>query len=212
MPNQVQREAANALTAERELDDRVRPTPDVDGRVCERFVHRNAGVAEPANACAIPESLRERRAQHQRDVLDRVVLVDFEVARCPNRQIEQGVMPEAREDVVVEPDARLDRYLAGAVEAEVHAHVGLPRPSCDGGLPWGVGRRDSVAVPHAFSPKRRPIAAACAASPSAIASVVTVSRIELNPARSMRWTWTNFPKASTPSGPDDLASPPVGST
>ena len=46
----------------------------------ERLVHRHRRVAEPGDPGPVAERLGERRAEDQRDVLDRVVLVDVEVA------------------------------------------------------------------------------------------------------------------------------------
>ena len=53
---------------------------------------------------AVAERLGERGAEHERDVLDRVVLVDLEVAVGRDGQVEQAVVGERAEQVVVEAD------------------------------------------------------------------------------------------------------------
>ena len=76
---------------------------------------------------AVAERLGERGAEDERDVLDRVVLVDLEVAVGVDRQVEQAVVGERAEQVVVEADPGVDRGVAGAVEAEGDRDLGLVR-------------------------------------------------------------------------------------
>jgi hypothetical protein len=67
---------------------------------------------------AVAERLRETRlAERDADVLDRVVLVDVEVARGVQRQVEAAVPREQLEHVVEEADAGADVVAALAVEA-----------------------------------------------------------------------------------------------
>ena len=58
--DELERQAADALAAERQVDDRVRPAADVDDGRRERLVHRDGAVAEPADPGAIAERLGER--------------------------------------------------------------------------------------------------------------------------------------------------------
>ena len=67
------------------------------------------GTLASPNRCdpgAVAERLGERGPEHERDVLDRVVLVDLEVAVGLDREVEQAVVGERAEQVVVEADAR----------------------------------------------------------------------------------------------------------
>ena len=82
-------------------------------------------LAEPGDPGPVAERLGERRAEHEGDVLDRVVLVDLEVAVGVDRQVEQAVVGERAEEVVVEPDAGVDAGVARAVEPERDGHLGL---------------------------------------------------------------------------------------
>ena len=129
--HELQRQPADAFAAEREVDDRVRAAADVDDGSGDRFVHRDGAVAEPADAGTIAERLGDGRAQHERDVLDRVVLVDLQVAVRVDREVEQAVVGERAEQVVVEPDAGVDGGVAGPVEAERDRDLRLVRRARD---------------------------------------------------------------------------------
>ena len=184
------RQRSDALAAERQVDDGVRPPREVQGSR-ERLVHRHRCVAEPPDAGPVAERLGEGRAQHERDVLDRVVLVHVEVAGRLDLEVEQGVMGERSEQVVVEADARADGRFAPAVEVEGDRDVGLSgRPA--------LGR---CAPAHGAASKRISTARRCASRPSARARTPTVSRKLARPSRLTRWTWTQVPNASTLSAP-----------
>ena len=86
--DELERHAADALAAERQVDDGIGSTTDVDHCGCERFVHRHRCLAEAADPGPIAEGLPERRTQDERDVFDRVVLVDLEVAGRPDLDVE----------------------------------------------------------------------------------------------------------------------------
>ena len=107
--DELGRELADPGIAERQVDDRVGPAADVDDGRGDGLVHRHGRVAEAADARPVAERLGERRAQDERDVLDRVVLVDLEVAAGRHVEVEQAVVGERGEQVVVEADAGRDR-------------------------------------------------------------------------------------------------------
>ena len=111
--------------AEWQVDHGIRTAADVDDRMGERLVHRDRALAEPGDPGSIAERLGERRAEDERDVLDRVVLVDLEVAVGADGEIEQAMVREGAEQVIVEPDARVDRPVALAIEPERDRDVGL---------------------------------------------------------------------------------------
>ena len=125
MLDQLERQRPDPFATERQVDDRVRPAPDIDDGRGERLVHRHARLTESMDAGAVAQRLGERDTEHERDVLDGVVLVDLEVAIGRDRQVEQAVVAERPQEVVVEADPRRDRGVAGAVEAERDGHVRL---------------------------------------------------------------------------------------
>ncbi len=81
MLDELERQPADPLAAERQIDHRVRPATDVDDGPGQRLVHRDRRLAEPADPGTVAERLREGSPEHERHVLDGVVLVDIEVAR-----------------------------------------------------------------------------------------------------------------------------------
>ena len=112
-------EVAERLALQTELDDRAGPAGQVDDRPRQRLVQRRVGRAEARDAAPFPERLIERLAERQRAVLDRVVIVDLEVALASQGQVEARVPGERAEHVIEEADAGCDLGLAAAVEAEV---------------------------------------------------------------------------------------------
>ena len=115
----------------------VRPAGHVDGGVGERLVHRDEGVAEPADALLVAERLAQRLAQHDRGVLDRVVSLDLDVALGAHGQVEAGVAAQRGEHVVEERHAGVDVDDSGAVEVELDDDVGFLGLAFDAGATAG---------------------------------------------------------------------------
>ena len=114
--DQLERESTGMEAAEREVDDRIGSAADVDHGGRDRLVHRHRALAEAGDPGPVAERLGERRAEDERDVLDRVVLVDLEVAVGVDGEVEQAVVGERAQQVVVEADPGVDAGVAGAVE------------------------------------------------------------------------------------------------
>ena len=91
----------------------------------QRLVHRDEGVAEPADALLVAESLPQRLPQHDRGVLDGVMRLDLDVALGAHGQVEAGVAAQRGQHVVVERHTGVDVDLAGAVEVEFDDDVGF---------------------------------------------------------------------------------------
>jgi hypothetical protein len=91
----------------RQLDPvhQVGPIREVEVDGDARVGHRNPGRAEAAQTRAVADRLAQRLAQDNADVLDRVVLVDLEVALGAHAQVEQSVARERVQQVVEEGDA-----------------------------------------------------------------------------------------------------------
>ena len=84
----------------------MRPAAEIDRRDGERLVHRHDEVAGAVDALAVAERLQHRLAERDADVLDGVVLIDVEVARRLQREIEAAVTREQLQHVIEEADAR----------------------------------------------------------------------------------------------------------
>ena len=111
----------------RHLDpvDQVRPATDVHHHPGQRLVHRQEKKAVAADAHFVAQRLLEGLAEHQADVLDRVMVVHRHVPLGHHRQIEQPVLGEQREHVVEKRHAGLDLGRPAPVNREGERDVGL---------------------------------------------------------------------------------------
>ena len=128
---QRQREPADAIAGERERDLGMRAADEVDRRGRARLVHRDRRGPYRVDADAAVERLPDRVAERGEHVLDRVVLVDLEVAARQQLEVEPAVEGEQRQQVVEEADAGLDSRAAAAVELERDAQRRLGRRADD---------------------------------------------------------------------------------
>ena len=156
------------------------PAADVDDGRGERLVHRHRALPEPGDAGPVAERLGERGAEDERDVLDGVVLVDLEVAVGVDGEVEQAVVGERAEEVVEEPDARVDAGVARAVEAERDGDLGLV------GRP-GDASRDG---PRAGRSRCRRGAWSCRGLLSMVGRRAAMSRSFSSGSRTVRRRWS----------------------
>ena len=115
---QRRREPADPVAGEDELDLGVRAADEVDRRGRERLVHRHRRRAVACDSGTVAERARERVAERGEDVLDRVVLVDVEVAAGEQLEVEAAVEGEERQQVIEKADSGRDARAADAVEVE----------------------------------------------------------------------------------------------
>src|SRR5690606_25975914 len=87
--------------------------------------------AVATDAPLVAERAFQRVAELQCDVLDRVMLVDVEIAAALDLEREAAVLAELLEHVIEEADARLRDGLGLAVEVDFDADVGLARLALD---------------------------------------------------------------------------------
>ena len=127
-------ELAQHLAHQAEVDDRARPAGQIDHGARQRLVERGMGRAEAGDAATLAERPVERLAERQRAVLDRVVVVDLEVALAGGAD-RSGHAWQGGQHVVEKADAGLDLGAAGAVEVERHRDGGLAGLAADLGAP-----------------------------------------------------------------------------
>ena len=111
-------EIANTGRADLEIDDGVRPAAQIDGRHGERFVHRHHEVARAIDAAAVAKRVRDSLAERDAEILDGVMLVDVEVARRIDLEIERAVPRHELEHVIEKADAGAHAVAALAVERD----------------------------------------------------------------------------------------------
>ena len=130
--DELERERAGPLAAERQVDDCIRPAAEVDDGPASDFVHRHARVTEPGDPGPVAERLREGRPEDEGHVLDRVVLVDLQIAGGADLEVEQPVVGERPEQVIVEADPGGHARPARPVEVEGQGDRGLARRPLEG--------------------------------------------------------------------------------
>ena len=108
------------------VEDAERAAGDVDRALGQRLVHRHQRRAVAADPGAVAERLVERLAEHDADVLHRVVGAGLEVAARLDLQAEPAVAGEQVEHVVEEADAGLGARLS-PVEVEREPDLRLGR-------------------------------------------------------------------------------------
>src|SRR5262249_53544908 len=102
-------------------------------RDAERFIHRHQKVPRAVDAAPRAERLRHDFSEGDADVLDRVMLIDIEVARRVEGQIERAVAREELQHMVKKTDARANSITPSPVEDQRHANARLRRLSIDYG-------------------------------------------------------------------------------
>jgi hypothetical protein len=108
------------------FEHEIRAARQVDRDLRFALIHRQQ-KAVAADAGLVAERLAQRLADGQRAILDRVVLVDVQVAAAAQLQRKAAVPGELLEHVIEEADAGGDAAGGAAVEFELQLDVGFAR-------------------------------------------------------------------------------------
>src|SRR5690606_10259424 len=130
---EVDVEAADERARERHVPLQPGTSGEIDDDARERLVERNVGMAVATDALLVADRARDRLAERDADVLDRVVRVDVQVAFALDLQIDESVTRDLVEHVVEERHAAGELALAGAVEIDEDPHAGLGGIAADFG-------------------------------------------------------------------------------
>src|SRR5213593_289940 len=207
---QVEVEVRHARPRHRHAEDEERPARQVHRRGDERLVHRDERGAVADDALFVAERQPERLPEHDADVLDRVMLVHFDVPLRLDGEVHQAVLRPRLEHVAEERDWRLHLRGAGAVEVELERDLRLLGLALDAGLPCRRLRAHSL-LPGSF-PSRSSAARPCPASPSIRVSVLRWGAAAASPRSEYSMTLERLTKSSVPSGDAKRAVPAVGRT
>src|SRR5579863_102579 len=130
---QVDIKIAYALAARRSAGKRrcaeyeIGAPAQVDGGERQRLIHGHHKVAGAVDPLLRTERQAQRLAEHDAGVLNRVMLIDVEVAARLEFQVKPAVPREKLKHVVEKADAGRDRVPSAAVERQPRANVGLCR-------------------------------------------------------------------------------------
>src|SRR5690606_22876868 len=106
---------------------------EIDDDARERLVERNVGMAVATDALLVADRARDRLAERDADVLDRVGAGEVRVACALDFQIAESVTRERVGHVVEARHAAGELALAGAVEIDEDPHAGLGGIAADFG-------------------------------------------------------------------------------
>src|SRR5919197_4155596 len=175
--DQLDVEGADLRLLDADVVDEEGSPREVDHRRHQRLVERHASLAEAADAGLLAGALTQRLAEGEPDVLDRVVVVDLQVARRAEGQVEEAVLREQLEHVVQKRDAGLHLVAAAAVEGELETDVGLLGLPRDARAAYPGARRCPARTHRHQRPpaaaSRRSTASPCASRPSRRARRIT---------------------------------------
>ena len=137
-------EAADLGARKLHLPDEIWPARDIERGSRQRLVHGKVDRGVAADALALAQRPRNRLAERDAGILDRVVVVDVQVALRPDRHVDQRMARKLLQHVVEKADAGGDFEAAGAVEIDFHRDGGLLGLAGDTGRPvasaWALGR------------------------------------------------------------------------
>ena len=118
---------------EGDVGGEVGPAREVHRAEDQGLVHREGKAAVAADPGLVADRLADRGAEHDPDILDRVVGVDGEVAPACAGEVEEAVAREAVQHMVEEADPGVDGGDAGSVEVQGDGDIGLLGGAGDGG-------------------------------------------------------------------------------
>ena len=125
---------ADHAAGERNVQRQAGAPREVDDHARERFVQRHIGMAIAADALFIAHGTRERLANGDTHVFDRVVAVDVQIALGVHFQVDQAMACDLLEHVVKKTNTGVQAGLARAVEIQAHGDARL------GGIAADFGR------------------------------------------------------------------------
>ena len=116
---------ANLRNGESDVRREVRPAAEIHRAEDECLVHGQSEAAVAADACFVTDRLTDCGAQHNTNVLNRVVRVYIEVAFAGAGEVEEPVAGEAVQHVIEEADSCVDAGSARPVKVQCDGDVGL---------------------------------------------------------------------------------------
>jgi hypothetical protein len=118
-------EVANTLGADFAGDDAVWAAAEIDCGGGERFIHWHQKISGAEDAAFVADGFGDGFAERDAGVFHGVMLVDVEITRDFDREIERAVAGDEVKHVIEEADAGGDFGGAAAVEIKAKADLGF---------------------------------------------------------------------------------------
>jgi hypothetical protein len=118
-------ERADLVAHELGLEHQERPPGYVERDARQRLVHRHMHIGIARDALHVAESLANRLAERDADILGGVVVIDVQIALGLDRDVDARVARQQVEHVIEEADAGRHRRAAGPVEIDFDLDLGF---------------------------------------------------------------------------------------
>ncbi len=118
MRKQRGRDISNIRRVPFRLNDGIGTTRQVDGHMCQGFIHRRKAIAHADNAFAVAKRLVEGLSQRQGNIFHRVMSIDVQITFCLNGEIEQSMHGEMGQHVIEKTNACGDFMFASSIQIE----------------------------------------------------------------------------------------------
>jgi len=125
--------AANLFSWEGDFPHERHTTAEVDRGGYKCLFHGEREVAVAVDAAFVTQSLLQTASKADAHILDRVMLIDMQVAAGLDGQVEQAVSGEQGEHVIEEADARVNLRLACSIQRELQGDLSFRGAAVDGG-------------------------------------------------------------------------------
>ena len=130
-------EIADLLGGKLGPEDEERPARYIERNPGQRFVHWQEAIGIAGQASLVAERLRQRLAERDAHILDRVMIVDMAVALSPNFDIDKGMTRELIEHMVEKTNAGCNVGKTQPIEVEADVDARFVRLACDCALAHG---------------------------------------------------------------------------
>ena len=126
MEEHLRRHIPYFLTVELSVPNQPRTATEIQRHATQAIVHRKA-IPITLDPSLITQRFQHRLAKGDRRILYRMMLVDFQVAFYPYRQVRTGMLTDLVQHMVEETKPGRDRCLSGSIQIPVHIDVRLLR-------------------------------------------------------------------------------------
>ncbi len=131
-------ERADFLRGHLDIPNQIGPPGYVQSCTNQRVIHRQQAIAVAADALLVAHGLRQRLTERDAGVLNRVVIVDMQIALRAGFHVNQRVAGQLVEHMIKEADAGLIVVRTGSIKVDLNDDVGFCRFARDGCAAHGV--------------------------------------------------------------------------
>ncbi len=132
---QVDIESADRGTLERHIELQARAPGEIDDHARQRLVERHISVSVTAQSLLVAPGLRQRLANGDADILDRMMRIDMQIALGFDLEIDESVARYLIEHMIEKRNAGGKPSLTAAIEIKTDGNPGFESVSANFSLP-----------------------------------------------------------------------------